>query len=208
MTKGLNDGVWRKQFSLPSGSFNYFAALNGTFDQTYGLHGGNALTPVPLSVSTAQLVKFYFDENTHWITDNVNSQILVLAGSFQSELGCTGDFQANCLRSWLEDVDGDGIYTFETLLPVGNYGTIVAANEGFDLTYHNPDGGNYDFTAIGNPVKFSFNGLTHILTIDNGATQVAVPETGTWSMMLIGFFVVGFIMRRQRQQRNVSFTFC
>ena len=45
--------------------------------------------------------------------------IAVAPGSFQSELGCPGDWDPGCLRSWLEDPDGDGIYTFETTALAG-----------------------------------------------------------------------------------------
>ena len=38
--------------------------------------------------------------------------IVTAAGSFQSELGCPGDWQPDCMRSWLKDPDGDGTYTF------------------------------------------------------------------------------------------------
>ena len=40
--------------------------------------------------------------------------IAVAVGDFQSELGCPGDWDPTCLRSWLEDPDGDGTYSFET----------------------------------------------------------------------------------------------
>ena len=62
--------------------------------------------------------------------------IAVAPGSFQSELGCPGDWDPSCLRSWLEDPDGDGIYTFETTaLPAGSYETKVAINESWDENY-------------------------------------------------------------------------
>ena len=58
------------------------------------------------------------------------------AGSFQSELGCSGDWDPGCLRSWLQDLDGDGIYTFETTaLPAGSYAGKVAINESWDENY-------------------------------------------------------------------------
>ena len=46
------------------------------------------------------------------MTSNRNAVIAVAPGSFQSELGCPGDWQPDCLRSWLQDPDGDGVYTF------------------------------------------------------------------------------------------------
>ena len=81
-------------------------------------------------------VKFYYDHKSHWATDNHSSVIAVAPGSFQSELGCPADWDPTCLRSWLEDPDGDGIYTFETTaLPHGSYETKVALNEDWAVNY-------------------------------------------------------------------------
>ena len=66
----------------------------------------------PLDPPSAGNVKFYYDHKSHWITDNKSSVIAVAPGSFQSELGCPADWDPGCLRSWLQDPDGDGIYTF------------------------------------------------------------------------------------------------
>ncbi len=52
--------------------------------------------------------------STHWVTDNLNKAIATVPGNFQSELGCSGDWDPSCLRSWLQDPDGNGIYGFFT----------------------------------------------------------------------------------------------
>src|SRR5436190_1306261 len=76
---------------------------------------------------------------------------VVLVGSFQSELGCPGDWQPDCLRSWLQDSDGDGVYTFNTtLLPAGEYEAKVAINESWNENYGAsgvPGGDNIHFTV-------------------------------------------------------------
>ena len=123
-------------FSVPAGSWEYKAALNDSWDENYGL---NAQPDGPTSRSIwlePTDVKFYYDDKTHWVTDNVDSVIAVAPGSFQSELGCSGDWDPGCLRSWLEDPDGDGIYSFATTaLPAGSYETKVAINEAWDENY-------------------------------------------------------------------------
>ncbi len=116
-------------------------------------------------------VKFYYDHKSHWVTDNQNSIIATAPGSFQSELGCAGDWDPGCLRSWLQDPDGDGIYGFTTTaIPAGSYEAKAAINESWDENYGQggvPGGANIPFSVPfdGAEMVFSYNPVTHILTI-------------------------------------------
>ena len=111
-----DDGVWQGTFTptVPAGSWQYKAALNDSWDENYGDNATRDGPNIPLSLGDPTDVKFYYSDETHWVTSNENAVIATLAGSFQSELGCPGDWQPWCLRSWLQDPDGDGIYTFST----------------------------------------------------------------------------------------------
>ncbi len=106
-----------------------------------------------------------------------NSVIAVAPGSFQSELGCAGDWDPACLRSWLQDIDENGIYTFETTaLLAGNYEGKVALNESWDVNYGAggvPNGPNIAFTVPFDLAKvvFSYDHTTHVLTISSGFAQ-------------------------------------
>ena len=108
------DRVWQGAFDVPAGSWEYKAALNGSWDENYGLHAQQGGANIALTLNNPTSVKFYYDHATHWITDNHSSVIATAPGSYQSEIGCPGDWQPDCLRSWLEDPDGDGIYEFRT----------------------------------------------------------------------------------------------
>jgi hypothetical protein len=55
------------------------------------LHLKKGLT-IPLNLAGATSVRFYYDNKTHWVTDNQNSIIATVPGNFQSELGCPGDW--------------------------------------------------------------------------------------------------------------------
>ncbi len=109
-----SDDVWQGTFSLPAGSYQYKAALNDSWTENYGLHAQAGGANIPLNLAAPASVKFYYDHKTHWVTDNQSSVIATAVGDFQSELGCPGDWQPDCLQSWLEDPDGDGVYTFVT----------------------------------------------------------------------------------------------
>ncbi|MFT3894824.1 MAG: alpha-amylase family glycosyl hydrolase [Anaerolineales bacterium] len=175
LTYDTNDDVWQGTFNVPAGAFEYKVALNKTWDVSYGKNAQQGGANIPLAADGSP-IKFYFDPKSHWVTDNKSSVIAVAPGNFQSELGCSGDWQADCLRSWLQDIDGDGIYTFETTaLPAGNYEGKVAINEGWDENYGAggaPGGANTPFFVPfdGAKVTFKYNATTHMLSILAGFT--------------------------------------
>jgi pullulanase-type alpha-1,6-glucosidase len=171
LTFDADDTVWQGTFNVPAGNWEYKAPLNDSWDVNYGLHAQANGPNIPLNLSSASEVKFYYDNATHWITDNKSSVIAVAPGSFQSELGCPGDWQPDCLRSWLEDPDGDGIYTFSTsALPAGNYEVKVAINESWSENYGANgvrDGANISFSVPNacTEIFFRYDSATHVLTV-------------------------------------------
>ncbi|MEO8286285.1 MAG: alpha-amylase family glycosyl hydrolase [Chloroflexota bacterium] len=174
LTYDVGDDVWQGTWALPAGGYEYKAALNDSWDENYGLHAQPNGPNIPLNLAAGSPVKFYYDHKSHWITDNKGSVIATAAGSFQSELGCPGDWQPDCLRSWLEDPSGSGTYGFDTsALPQGNYEAKVTINESWDENYGqggSPGGANIPFTVPFNYalVSFRYNQGTHILTVTSG----------------------------------------
>jgi hypothetical protein len=170
-----NSDVWQGTFSLPAGAFEYKAALNNSWDENYGRNATPGGDNIPLTLPTATNVRFYYDDKTHWVTDNVNSIIATVAGSFQSELGCPGDWDPSCLHSWLEDPSGTGVYSFvTTALPHGAYEVKVAINESWDENYGQggvPNGANIPFSvpSDGARMTFTYTPSTHILTVSGPA---------------------------------------
>ncbi len=161
------DDVWQATFDVPLGSWQYKAALNNSWTENYGLHAVPGGENIPLNLDAQTSVKFYYDNKSHWVTDNINSVIAVTPGSFQSELGCPGDWDPGCLRSWLQDVDGDGIYMFTTdAIPPGSYEFKVALNESWDVNYGQDgvqNGPNIPFTILQpTSVTFVYNSITHV----------------------------------------------
>lgn len=178
-----SDDVWQGTFTLPAGSYEYKAAIDDAWIVNYGLGGVLDGPNIPLVLAASTAVKFYYDDKTHWITDNRSSVIAIAAGSFQSELGCPGDWQPDCLRAWLQDPDGNGVYTFVTSgLPPGEYEAKVAIAESWDENYGAGgvfNGSNIPFTvpAAGVPMTFRYDSSTHLLTIfaPSAVPNAAVP---------------------------------
>lgn len=172
LTYDAGDDVWQGVFNLPAGNWEYKATLNASWDDNYGANAQRNGPNIGLSLGAQTDVKFYYDHKSHWITDNQNSVIATVVGNFQSEMGCLGDWQPDCLRSWLQDADGDGLYGFSTAIPPGDYEAKVAHNETWDENYGAggvPNGNNIPFTvAVGVMVDFVYDPASHFLTITPG----------------------------------------
>jgi glycosidase len=162
-----NDGVWQASFVLPAGTWEYKAALNGTWDENYGKGATRDGPNIVLTLAAQTTVKFFYEDSSHWVTDNQTSVIATAPGSFQSELGCTSDWDPGCLRSWLQDPDGDGIARLSTpALPPGDYELKVAINESWDENYGVggvQGGANIPFAVEhpGDTVIISYNERNH-----------------------------------------------
>ncbi len=167
-----NDDIWSTTLTLNAGSYEYKAALNKTWDVNYGAGAVQGGPNIQLTVpADGTRVTFYYDNATHWVTSDLNNPIVTAAGDFQSELGCPSDWSPDCLRSWLEDPDGDGTYTFTTTaLPAGDYQVKATVGLSWDVNYGAggvPGGANIDFSvpADGAKVTFSFNSTSHVLSV-------------------------------------------
>ncbi len=174
--------LWTATWDLPAGDYEYKAALNGTWDENYGLHAEAGGANIPLKLAEDTSVTFFYDHKTHWVSDNVNSILANVPGSYQAAIGCPGDWAPDCLRTLLEDPDGDGTYTFSTfLIPAGDWEAKVAYNQSWDKNYGLdgvPNGPNIPFSvpAIGHDVTFSYDTATNVMTIAVSEEPVATAE--------------------------------
>jgi hypothetical protein len=153
--------------------FRVQGPINNSWDENYGLNaqpnGGNI--PLNLAAGSRQVL---LRPQTHWVTDNVNSVIAVAPAASRAS-SAAGDWDPSCLRSWLQDPDGDGIYSFTTTsIPPGSYETKVALNETWDVNYgagsvQNGPNISFDVAGTNTQVTFTYNTQTHILTITVGS---------------------------------------
>jgi hypothetical protein len=169
-----NSDVWLGSFTLPAGDYEYKVALNNAWDENYGGMADRDGANVALSLAEETVVTFVFDYKSKWVADSVNKVIATVPGSYQAAIGCSADWSPDCLRSWLQDADGDGVYVFTTsAIPAGDYEAKVAVNLSWDLNYGADgarDGANIAFNvpADGTEVTFSFDSTTNTLTISAG----------------------------------------
>jgi pullulanase-type alpha-1,6-glucosidase len=103
--------------------------------------------------------------------------MVTLAGSLQSELGCPGDWQANCAATHLTAVAGQPeVFHGTFIVPAGSYEYKVALNDAWTENYGAngaPGGANIPLTAPGGAVTFTYDHRTHVISDDTPKPLIA-----------------------------------
>ncbi len=163
------DGIYAGTFELPAGDYEYKVALNGSWDVNYGANGAPGGDNITYTHAGGP-VTFYWNPTTKVVSSTAEGPTVTVPGNFQSEVGCPGDWQPECLASLMQDGDKDGVYTWSTSsIPDGAYEGKVAHGGSWDENYGvggAPGGANYTFTAsTGKLVDFRYTLATHVLEI-------------------------------------------
>lgn len=165
-----DSGKYTGTFDVPAGDYAFKVAIGGSWDENYGAGGVPGGDDITYTHDGGPLT-FWYDPVTHVVQNSAQGPFLTLPGSMNAALGCPEDWMPGCMRTWMQDADGDGIYTFSTEdLPRGSYEVKVAhggswaENYGVDGV---PDGANHTFsTQNGEIVTFEYDPATHQLTIE------------------------------------------
>lgn len=164
------DGIWTLALDdLPAGSYAYKIATEKSWTENYGAGGVSGGGDI-LFAHDGGPITFYFDPRTKNMRSTVDGPIITLAGSFQSELGCAGDWAPSCLAAMMWDQNADGTFQFTTDdLPTGSYAVKVTHGLSWDENYGAggvPNGPDISFTAsAGKVVTFRYSLETHVLTV-------------------------------------------
>lgn len=177
----VNGTIWRLAIAeLPAGDYVYKVAVEKSWDENYGAGSVPGGSDIVLN-HDGGAISFYFDPRTKNIWSTADGPVITLPGSLQSELGCPGDWQPDCLATMMFDRDRDGVFQYTTDdLPTGSYEVKVAHNLSWDENYGAggaPGGANITFSATeGKVVTFRYDLETHILTVK--ASDPPVAGTG------------------------------
>lgn len=177
----VGNGVYSGTFTVPAGDWQYKIAIDGSWAENYGAGGERDGANVAFTLAAPTAVTFVYDDATHWFTSSAQGPLITLPGSYQSEVGCPGDWQPECVVTSLMDPDGDGIYSYTTAaIPAGSWEVKVAHNRSWDENYGvggAPGGANIPFSAPGGkPVTFTYDIASHVLTIE--VTDPPLPGLG------------------------------
>ena len=169
------NNVFVFQATIPAGSWEYKVAL-GSWTENYGANFQQDGPNISLTLASERTVRFFYDHKTHFIADNARNTVYTVPGNFNSEIGCSGDWQPECLRTLMADVDGDGVFTFVTeAIPAGSYEFKIATNESWSNPNYGQGGGpnNVPFNVPGPGFRVTFGFNTA-----NNTPSVSVVSTG------------------------------
>ena len=193
LTYDADADLWIATFKLEAGDYEYKVALNGSWDENYGAKAERNGANIKLSLPEAREVTFFYSRQTNWVSDNVNSILANVPGSFQSEVGCPGDWMPSCLRTLLQDPDGDGKYMYVTsAIPEGAYEAKVAVNLSWAENYGARgarDGANIGFTSIGKEIAFIWDSETKVMSIEVEGAPKGDLNTASAHWVLRDLFV-------------------
>lgn len=164
-------GIWTRTFTIPAGDYEFKVALNGGWGENYGAFADRDGANIRLSLATEQDVTFYYSDKTKWIADDARHTIVTAFGDFQTLAGCESNNDPACMAVWLQDPDGDGMYSGTTnALPAGDYNARFAL--GFDeSTAIEPVTFNVPTDNIA--VTFTYDGSMNLMVVNAGGSVIS-----------------------------------
>jgi hypothetical protein len=171
--------IWYGIFAIPPGSWQYKITINGSWAENYGLGGVLNGPNIPLVVSGDKKILFRYDPNTHLVTTTPINYSVTLAGDFQTELGCPGDWQPDCPMTGLALDAGSNLWKGNFLVPAGNWQFKVTLDGSWVENYGEGGVLNGPNILLNLPatskVTFIYNPETHIVKYEIESVTVVIP---------------------------------
>ena len=124
---------------------------------------------------------------------NVNNILLTSLGGSTNLLGTTFSFSAAPCGSFAGQ-SGVGAFGTNNVFFAGVCG---GSYDAFSQSFASTAGASYTLSFLVSNGTFGGDGLR--VTASNAQLAGAVPEPGTWAMMLVGFGAMGVALRRRRR---------
>ncbi|WP_239618168.1 pullulanase [Cohnella mopanensis] len=172
----MGDGNYQFTGSLPAGTYEFKVAINGKWDENYGV--GSYTNPaktgtdnIVLTLPAPQTVTFYYNHNTHKIADSTYytpiaaNKLPRVVGSLQTEIGDPTDWDPGTASAIMTDPDFDNVYSVTKTVYQGTYEyKIVLGNDWADQAY---PGSNKSLVLPQElPVTFKYNNNDNSVAAD------------------------------------------
>jgi hypothetical protein len=165
----VTSNLWNKDIHLPAGNWEFKVTIDGSWSENYGAGGVQGGPNIPLTLAEPSTVSFVYNPTTHIVTYTVNPDIVVLPGTFQIPLGCSGNWDPACDKTRLTyDIKRD-VWTGTFDIPAGYWEYKVALNHSWSENYGQwgvPGGPNIPL-ALTTPatIQFDYNSVTHFVIL-------------------------------------------
>jgi len=178
LTLNSSTGLYTGVFQIPEGNNRYKVTQGGDWVINYGENGLKDGADIYLCIpSGSQEITFTYDPSTHLVTTSPIASgfspdclpMVILAGSFQDELGCYGDWLADCTNTELSYNPNSGLFEGDLNIPTGCYDYKVILdnnwinNFGQDGIHNGP---NYIISIPTNPeiTHFTYDPVSHMVS--------------------------------------------
>src|SRR5262249_42163063 len=136
------DGVYTLTTNkIPAGNYECKAAINESWTENYGDGGVPNGPNIPFIVpADCAPMLFSYNASTHVLTVGPagappQPASVTVAGSLQSELGCSGDWQPACSATHLTFDAEDQVWQGTFNVPAGNWEYKAPLNDSWDENY-------------------------------------------------------------------------
>ncbi|MCA0987105.1 alpha amylase N-terminal ig-like domain-containing protein [Guptibacillus algicola] len=160
------NGFYEFTAELPAGKYEYKIAINQSWGESYGKDGGN----IPLELSEATTVTFYYHDGTHVVADSTTYNKIAdekqprLVGSIQPAIDAGDEWSPSTSTAFFTDDNFDNVYTYTADVPKGNYEYKVVLGNDWGEEY---PGGNAALNVLSDAtITFQFNAETKDVSTD------------------------------------------
>ena len=175
----VNANTWFGIFAIPTGNWQFKVTHNNSWTENYGLNGELNGANIPLTVPGDKKTLFRYEPFTHLVTTNPVDNSVVLAGDFQSELGCPGDWQPDCPLTGLAFDPANNLWKGDFFIPAGTWQFKVTIDGSWAGNYGDggvPGGPNIQLNLTAtSKVSFVYNPDTHIVQVTIESVTVVIP---------------------------------
>ena len=190
LTYNSSSGKWEGSFTIPAGCWFYKVTINGSWGENYGLNGVPGGSDIPLTLSSPMLVTFTYDPVTHIVSTPYDypcfpPSTIVVASSFQSELGCLqdqvpvgGDWEPGCDNTRLTYDPDSKLWVGTFNIPPGYWEFKFAYNNSWSESY-GLNGGNANIPldlCIASQVTFKYNIVTRLAVLEFNPTAICITK--------------------------------
>ncbi|MFC0187031.1 alpha-amylase family glycosyl hydrolase [Fictibacillus aquaticus] len=183
------DGKYKLSGTLPAGSYEYKIAINGSWDENYGVDGVKGGDNYKMTLDKETNVTFIYDDTTHKVTIPValpESDLPRIVGDIQPDLNAGGEWSPSESTAILKDEDGDNIYTYSAKVPKGKHEFKIVLGNSWDKPAYPQD--NFKLAVLKDAsITFFYNHDTKAVYTDydpgvpDGSVQSDKLYHDTWN---------------------------